>query len=219
MAGTHLNPRGMFLAEATGIDMSNLRALFSVVLVAGGLISLAPIDALHRAPAQGAGADQATLAAFNTAAASYAALHRLLEQTSPTIGLSRDPGEISRATSALREKIRTARRSAREGEIFSPAAAELFKRLIAQGCDRDFDALLRETADEPEPLGPAEINERWPGAALTMMPPDLLAIFPPLPRGLEYRFVHRDLVLWDVDVDLVVDVLRNAIPASGGNPS
>jgi hypothetical protein len=32
------------------------------------------------------------------------------------------------------------------------------------------------------------------------------------PRELEYRFVHRDLVLWDVRADLIVDVLRDAIP-------
>ena len=103
--------------------------------------------------------------------------------------------------------------------MFSPDAAALFRRLIASGCDRDFEALLKETADEPEPLGRAAVNERWPGAALTMMPPDLLALFPPLPRGLQYRFVHHDLVLWDMDVDLIVDVLRDAVPPSGENPA
>jgi hypothetical protein len=44
------------------------------------------------------------------------------------------------------------------------------------------------------------------------MPPDLLAVFPRLPSELDYRFVHRDLVLWDVRADLIVDVLRDAIP-------
>jgi hypothetical protein len=46
-----------------------------------------------------------------------------------------------------------------------------------------------------------------------MMPQDLLAAFPPLPPELEYRFAHHDLVLWDMHVDLVVDVLRDAVPA------
>ena len=207
----------MLLAELAS-GMSNFRALFSVVLVAGGLISLAPTDARRLSHAQ-VDTDAATVTAFRAAAAKYAALHRLLGQAAPPIGLSRDPGEISRATSALREKIRTARRDALEGELFSPAASALFRRLIAQGCDRDFDALSREIADDPEPLGPAVINERWPGAALTTMPSDLLALFPPLPRELEYRFVRRDLVLWDVDVDLIVDVLRDAIPVSGENPA
>jgi hypothetical protein len=71
---------------------------------------------------------------------------------------------------------------------------------------------MKETHDEPDELGRAVVNERWPGTALTTMPPDLLAILPPLPRELEYRFVHRDLVLWDVRADLIVDVLRDAIP-------
>ena len=48
------------------------------------------------------------------------------------------------------------------------------------------------------------------------MPPDLLAVFPRLPSELDYRFVHRDLVLWDVRADLIVDVLRDAIPLEAG---
>lgn len=198
--------------------MAHFRVLFSAALVVVGLASLATLD-VGSADAPQPDSDARTIAAFSRAVDGYAALHRALEQTSPPIALSGDPAEISRATSALREKIRATRRDAREGDVFNPHAATLFRRLIARGCDRDFDALLKETADEAERLGRATVNERWPGAALTMMPPDLLALFPPLPRELQYRFVHHDLVLWDMDVDLIVDVLRDAIPPSGENPA
>jgi len=33
-----------------------------------------------------------------------------------------------------------------------------------------------------------------------------------LPEGLEYRFVNRDLVLVDLEADLIVDVLHDAVP-------
>jgi len=36
----------------------------------------------------------------------------------------------------------------------------------------------------------------------------------PLPPGLEYRFIGRDLVLLDVDADLTVDVLAAVLPLS-----
>jgi hypothetical protein len=89
--------------------------------------------------------------------------------------------------------------------------------VIAETRKGDFNTLLTETQEQVEPLGTARINERWPGATLTMMPQDLLTAFPPLPPEVEYRFVHHDLVLWDMHVDLVVDVLRNAIPSGAGH--
>ena len=43
--------------------------------------------------------------------------------------------------------------------------------------------------------------------------PSLLAVLPPLPEGLEYRFADRDLVLIDIHASIVVDILVNALPA------
>ncbi len=105
-----------------------------------------------------------------------------------------------------------ARTGAPEGDIFTPRAARVFKKLISQAARGDYGALMAETHEDRDELGRAMVNGRWPGTALTTMPPDMLALLPPLPRELEYRFVHRDLVLWDVRADLIVDVLRDAIP-------
>ena len=43
----------------------------------------------------------------------------------------------------------------------------------------------------------------WPGFLWTL---------PALPEELQYRFVGRDLILLDVHANLVVDILRDAIP-------
>ena len=41
----------------------------------------------------------------------------------------------------------------------------------------------------------------------------MFTVLPVLPDELQYRFVERDLVLVDIDADLVVDVLSDALPA------
>ena len=148
----------------------------------------------------------------------YVGLHRLLEAVLPPVVFPDSPAEVMRATARQRDAIRRGRTNAREGDIFTPQIAEYFRDVIAESCNRDFNALLDETREQIEPLGPARLNERWPGATLTEMPLKLLGTLPPLPAEVQYRFVHRDLVLWDVQVDLVVDVLRNAIPPDGSMP-
>ena len=44
------------------------------------------------------------------------------------------------------------------------------------------------------------------------MPPALLLRLPPLAPELQYRFIGRTLILLDVDANLVVDVLPDALP-------
>lgn len=148
----------------------------------------------------------------------YVSMHRLLEAVLPPVVSSSSRADVMRATARQHDAIARGRANAREGDIFTPRVTDYFRALIADNCNGDFGMLLRMTRDELEPLGTARINERWPGAALTMMPPKLLADFPPLPPELQYRFVHHDLVLWDMQIDLVVDVLRNAIPGDVGAP-
>jgi hypothetical protein len=41
--------------------------------------------------------------------------------------------------------------------------------------------------------------------------PTVLQVFPPLAEELQYRFVDRDLILWDEHANLIVDVLPDAV--------
>ena len=59
------------------------------------------------------------------------------------------------------------------------------------------------------------INEPFPWELGSAMWPSFLAVLPPLPDELQYRFADRDLVLVDIHSDLVVDILVNALPAPG----
>ena len=56
------------------------------------------------------------------------------------------------------------------------------------------------------------LNDVYPdGAPFATMPPLLLLQLPPLPAGLEYRFLGNAVILLDVDANLVVDFVPNAL--------
>jgi hypothetical protein len=156
-------------------------------------------------------ADDAALAEFSAAVDAYVALHRQLEGPIPTIASSDDPDEIRRAIEALGAKIRGRRSTARRGDIFTPAVARVIHARIHAGCGGDVDAVHSSAHDEAPPLSRPVVNGHWPGSAMTFMPPSVLCQLPTLPEELEYRFVNRDLVLWDAHADVIVDVMRGAL--------
>jgi hypothetical protein len=57
------------------------------------------------------------------------------------------------------------------------------------------------------------VNGAFSWALGNAMPPCVLHALPELPIELQYRFVGVDLILIDIHADLVVDILRDAIPA------
>ena len=123
--------------------------------------------------------------------------------------------EIRRGTDALAAAIVTAREGAVQGDIFSPEIAAAFRQAVREGCNERFvEGLGLVTEDLEAPLPAPIVHTRWPiGAPLPTMPPDLLARLPILPRGLEYRFMNRALVLRDIDANLILDFVPDAIPA------
>jgi hypothetical protein len=158
--------------------------------------------------------DFALLAEFHNRVEEYVALHRLLEGQVPTLEVSDDPKEIQAAIEALQKKLRQARATARQGDIFTAEVAQLFRRLIREVFpEGETLRLLSMIAEEmPKALIRPRVNASYPaGASLLVMPTKLLLVFPPLPEELQYRFVDRDLILWDVHANLVVDVVPNAI--------
>jgi len=188
-------------------------ALASTVTLLGATLVIMGIAA----PALTQGDNDATaLLPFRYGVDQYVELHHRAEAAIAPVSMPTDAVNLYVVPTALRARLLRARAGTAEGKIFTPRAARVFKRLIAQATHGDYAGLIAETHEDRDELGRAIVNDRWPGSALTTMPPDLLALLPPLPRELEYRFVHRDLVLWDVRADLIVDVLRDAIPLEAG---
>jgi hypothetical protein len=111
---------------------------------------------------------------------------------------------------ALRTKVRP---GAKPGDIFTPAIGEALRHEIAaifasQRRDLIVDELAEQNTTPPNAPAP-RINQRLEAPRL---PPRLIDDLPPLPKQLEYDFVGRTLVLRDVDADVVVDYLPDALP-------
>jgi hypothetical protein len=64
--------------------------------------------------------------------------------------------------------------------------------------------LLRVPSHSKSTHGPA-------GAPFPTAPPSFLLALPPLPRGIEYRVIGKDLVLLDEPADVILDYMRNII--------
>ena len=134
----------------------------------------------------------------------YVVLHRQIERLLPPLDMSADRRQIQRWSDALALEIAAGRQAAREGDIIDAAAATVFRTRIRETL-KDGDRAVEGTC------APA-VNARVQWAAGTRMPASLIAVLPPLPSELQYRFIGVDLVLIDVGAGLVVDVLRDALP-------
>jgi hypothetical protein len=123
--------------------------------------------------------------------------------------------EIQHHERETAERIREARMSAAQGDVFTPEIAAEFRRLIATTMQEPEAGKIRASLRHAEPvhLKVLRVNQTYPRhVPLQSTPPSLLLNLPPLPPELDYRVVGRDLVLRDTGANLLVDFIANAIP-------
>ena len=144
----------------------------------------------------------------------YATLHRQVEQSLPPLEEFTDPAEGLAAIATLRETLVAARLSAREGQVFGSAAAML-RRETRQALRRagvePGDLLAEMRADTTADARPPAINDAFPWAVGHLMPACVIQALPALPGELGDRLAGTDLVLIDIDANLVIDILRDAL--------
>jgi hypothetical protein len=155
---------------------------------------------------------------FAERVAAYAELHQRVDAVFPPWKASDDVDSIFRRRAYLAAAIKAERPHARQGDIFEPSAADALRGLVAgalSGVDVEF--LLQGLYEECEmPAGyRPQVNAGYPQWATHEMPFVLLTALPVLPAGLQYRLIDHDLLLWDVDANLIVDVLPDALPRAG----
>src|SRR5262249_11929299 len=112
---------------------------------------------------------------------------------------------------ALRSRLRP---NARQGDLVpAPIAAAIVKTIQTAFDSPKKDLLIDDLAEQnttPANAATPVVNQRLGGPAV---PPRLIEVLPPLPKQLEYDFAGRTLILRDVDADVVVDFIPNALPA------
>jgi hypothetical protein len=71
----------------------------------------------------------------------------------------------------------------------------------------------REDTQDELPNFVPEVNQLYPTTyPLATFPPSLLPLLPRLPEQLEYRVVQQYLILRDVEANVIVDFMPNAMP-------
>jgi Ni/Co efflux regulator RcnB len=160
-------------------------------------------------------ADKQTAEAFEKRVKDYASLRERLEEKMPKLSKEAKPEEIETHKKQFQERVRAARAGAKHGEIFTPEAQALIRRIIKdefKGRERaEFrDTVLKEAEIKAVPL---RVNYPYPeGGELLEMPATLLLRLPQLPKQVRYRFVGRNFLLVDRENGLIVDYMTNALP-------
>jgi hypothetical protein len=159
--------------------------------------------------------DAQVLSDFKKRVDEYVELHKAAAKDAPKLEETEDPAKIREAQLALAANIRAARKEARAGDIFTPDTRAKFRSLMypeLKGSEgRETKATIKEDAPSSTTV-PVKVNATYPeGVPLSTVPPNLLAALPQLPEQLEYRVVGRHLILRDVEANIIVDFVPNAI--------
>jgi hypothetical protein len=174
-----------------------------------------PVSAEQKATAAPSNPDSAIVEDFNARLDNYVKKQRALLKDSP-IAEDATPAQIKARQDTLAAELRVIRKNAKQGDIFTPQVAELFKRLMSpevKGPDaKETKQALSEEDGETAKVN-LVVNASWPmSEPLTTTPANILANLPQLPMDVEYRISNkRHLVLRDVDANIIVDFIYNAI--------
>ena len=155
-----------------------------------------------------------SLQEFQTRLDRYLALRNSLSGKLKPLSSTPNADELASRQDALAAAMKAARMHAKRSDLVPWPAAQLIAKIVRDDFKRRNPAAKMGVFDEvPAVKGASLINKTYPAdAALPTAPPLLLMNLPKLPDNLQYRFVGRDVVLLDGDLQLVVDYIPNVIP-------
>jgi hypothetical protein len=124
------------------------------------------------------------------------------------------PQQIDSNQRALGKLIQEARANAKPGDIFTPQAQPVIKRLLATVFGGPEGAELKASIMDENPIDvKLTVNGRYPDTVpISTIPPEVLQTLPELTEDLEYRFVGYSLILLDTHAHIIADFVDNALP-------
>lgn len=202
---------GIQLAFYSGVKTTLIKILLSAALIAccAAAVAQTPTTAALSP------ADKQTADAFEKRVKEYTKLRESLEEQMPKLSTEAKPEEIQTHKQQFQDRVRAARAGAKHGEIFTPEAQALIRRIIKDEFKGRERAEFRETVlKEADTKGvPLRVNYPYPESGeLLEMPATLLLRLPQLPKQVRYRFVGRNFLLVDRENGLIVDYMTNALP-------
>jgi hypothetical protein len=169
-------------------------------------------------------ATESPVEAFQKRLESYTKIRKSAAGDVPAISKKATPAEIQAREGALRAAIQRNRASAKPGDILAPDIVPTVSGILKHTIDRPGGNKVRASIKEGNPKNekaPGEVepvikvNAEYPkNAPLSTVPPTLLEKLPKLPSDLEYRFVGRTLILRDREANMIIDYLKEAVPAT-----
>jgi len=183
----------------------------------------------EKAAEQNANPDALVLADFQKRVDAYMAIHKDAAKEAPPRKETNNPAEIKAAQDALGARIRAARTTAKQGDVLTPEIQNKFRRLMypvvtspaPQGTagrevKKDIKEELKENTEERKEEGGKpvvlKVNATYPNdTPLPTTPPQVLMNLPKLPEQLEYRIIGKNVIIRDVEANIIVDFVPNAI--------
>ena len=162
-------------------------------------------------------ADAEALGTMNVRLREYVDLHVKIERSLPRLPKEATPDQIDKNQRAFEKLMRAARTTAKPGDIFTPVARPIIKRLLATMFGGPEGRHLKAAVQGEDPIDPVAlrltVNGRYPDTVpLSTVPPQVLQTLPKLTEDLEYRFVGDWLILLDTHAHLIADFIDNALP-------
>jgi hypothetical protein len=144
----------------------------------------------------------------------YIDLHTKLERSLPKLPKDATPQQIDKNQREFEALVRKARATAKPGDIFTPAARPVIKRLLATVFGgADGQQLKASIMDENSTGITISVNGRYPDKVpLSSVPPQVLQTLPKLTEDMEYRFIGDRLILLDTHAHVVADFIDDALP-------
>ena len=158
----------------------------------------------------------AVYADFGQRIDAYVKLRDSLASNMGALDETKSQAEIAARATTLATLIQRARDSAKQGDIFTPEFATVTVTLIKTEYKQEIDSVVeqRDDAQEELPNFVPAVNMLYPTTyPLATFPATLLKLLPALPTDkIEYRIVTHYLILRDVEANLIIDVIPNAVP-------
>jgi hypothetical protein len=158
--------------------------------------------------------DAQALATMNDRLKDYIQLHKKLEDGLPKLPDSATPEQIDKNQRMLEEKVRQARKTAKQGDLFTAEAQPVIKRLLATVFGGPEGKQLMASILDESPTGmKLTVNGRYPDTVpVSSVPPQVLQTLPRLSEDMEYRFIGRHLILLDTHAHVIADFIPDAMP-------
>ena len=161
--------------------------------------------------------DAKALATMNDRLGAYVDLHTKIEGKLPKLPKDATPQQIDKKQRALERLVREARTTAKPGDIFTPEAQPVIRRLLASVFEGPDGKKLKASIMDENQAAPSAaklaVNARYPDSVpLTSVPPQVLQTLPKLTEDLEYRFIGDSLILLDVHAHIIADFIGDVLP-------